>query len=268
MRRLRFPLLLVLLAAAVWSLPAGAAAQRGLHYYVSLGDSVAAGTQPGRPYTDESYTDQLYASLRRTDPNLRHIKLGCPGERTGTMVVGNPSCRYQFGSQLDQAAVFLSAHWRSVRLISIDIGANDVLGCAPTFAPTCVGPAAAAVAANLPVILGTLNRATGGQVPIVGMNYYNPFLALWFTSPATALSTTQLVATLFNPLLESIYGAFGVRVADVETAFATTDFTPAGGIPLNVQRTCQWTWMCAAADIHPNVTGHSVIAQAFREVLG
>jgi hypothetical protein len=34
-------------------------------------------------------------------------------------------------------------------------------------------------------------------------------------------------------------------------------------LPLNVQRACEWTWMCLGGDIHPNNAGYGVIARAF-----
>ena len=62
--------------------------------------------------------------LRRSQPGLRLIKLGCPGETTGSMVDGG-SCRYQGGSQPAAAVSFLRAHRGHVSLITLDIGAND-----------------------------------------------------------------------------------------------------------------------------------------------
>jgi hypothetical protein len=57
----------------------------------------------------------------------------------------------------------------------------------------------------------------------------------------------------------------------VAGAFSTDDLTPVNGVPLNVLRICQWTWMCAPAplgpDIHANTTGYGVIARAFEDVL-
>jgi hypothetical protein len=67
---------------------------------------------------------------------------------------------------------------------------------------------------------------------------------------------------------EATYQSERIPVADVETAFSTTDFTlQPDGIPLNVERICQWTWMCSIVDIHPNTQGYGVIAQAVEQVL-
>jgi lysophospholipase L1-like esterase len=104
-------------------------------------------------------------------------------------------------------------------------------------------------------------------VPIVGMNYYDPLLVYWFTNPADAATANQMVVEQFNPTLEQVYTDYSVPVADVETAFSTTDWTLVNGIPLNVERICEWTWMCSIFDLHANTAGYGVIAQAFEQVL-
>jgi lysophospholipase L1-like esterase len=190
------------------------------------------------------------------------VKLGCGGETTHSMLFGNP-CGYAHGSQLAEAVSFLHAHAKFVQLVTIDIGGNDVLPCAFLRDQPCLDAATASVATNLATILSALHDAAGSDVPIVGMNYYDPFLALWFSSPTAAQITEQMVVQ-FNDVLGSAYGP---ATADVETAFQTADWTTFGGVPLNVLRICQWTWMCTSApDIHPNTDGYGAIAQAFEEV--
>ena len=77
-----------------------------------------------------------------------------------------------------------------------------------------------------------------------------------------------MVVEQINPTLEQVYTEYSVPVADVETAFSTTDWTLVNGIPLNAERICEWTWMCTTnPDIHPNTTGYGVIAQAFEDAL-
>ncbi len=98
------------------------------------------------------------------------------------------------------------------------------------------------------------------------MNYYDPYLVFWFSDPTAAQTTEQMVVQ-FNAVLQSVYAA-GDPVADVETAFSTTDWTLIDGVPLNVLRICEWTRMCTSSpDIHPNTAGYGVIAQAFEQVL-
>jgi len=250
---------------------------RGGVFYLSVGTSLSVGIQPNRAGqnrpTKEGYPDQLYAALSQTRPNLRRVKLGCSGETTVTMIFGG-ICDYKEGSQLAEAVRFLHDHQGSVALVTIDMGANDIEPCGSLSGAAqqlCIITALGNVSVNLPTILGALRAAAGPGVRIVGMNYYNPFLASWFQDPALATASAQLQST-FNFLLELIYTnpAFGVPVADVAEAFFSTDFTPvpeAGGIPRNVLVICQLTWMCApppvGPNIHANADGYGVIAEAF-----
>jgi lysophospholipase L1-like esterase len=245
-------------------------------WYLALGDSLAVGVQPLAAQsvqptgeTKRGYVDQLYAQLGADDPRLRLKKLGCAGEATTSMRFGGffhevtpPGlrCAYPHGSQLAEAVAFLQKH--QVALVTISIGANDF---APEF-----GGGVETIAANLPVILAELRGAAGPDVPIVGMNYYQAGLVTWFADPDSLQDlVTQTVA--LNDFLEVIYADAGSPVADVEAAFSTTDFELVAGIPLNVMRICQWTWMCAppplGPNVHPNDDGYAVIAEAFLDVL-
>src|SRR5574337_97453 len=270
--------LLVMLAvlSTVFGLPFAASA--AVKYYVSLGDSLAAGFQPTGSF-DQGYADQLFKALQAKIPNLQLVKLGCTDETTVTMTTGGV-CPYPHGSQLDEAVAFLRDHMGSVALITIDIGANDV-DCSITMPldVRCITDASAAVKTNLPAILTALRAAVGPGVPIVGMNYYDPFLAFWLQGQGgrAAATDSQQAFLKFNDTLETLYKAAGSPVADVEGAFSTTDFATKvvspdfGTIPLNVARICQWTWMCALAplgpDVHANTEGYGVIAGAFLKVL-
>jgi lysophospholipase L1-like esterase len=157
---------------------------------------------------------------------------------------------------------FLQAHQGSVAFVTLDIGANDVLG------PSGIGP----IFTNLPVILAELRAAAGPGVPIVGMNYYGPGLPqAWSQGGLPALQASIAALLAFNDVLEGIYMAAGDPVADVESAFAVTDVTPVDGTPLAVLRECEWSWICAppphGPDIHANTTGYGVIAQALADQL-
>jgi lysophospholipase L1-like esterase len=250
-------------------------------YYLSLGDSLAAGEQPvgdgvtGSP-TNEGYADQLYAMAKARYPNLRLVKLGCSGfanptlggETTTTMITGG-ICRYPHGSQLAEAVKFLHAHRKSVAFVTIDIGAND-FPCQDSEA--CVAAGLSSIGRNLPKILAELRKAAGPRTPIVGATIYDAVLGNWLLGPegqALATASVPVFATI-SGFLSSIYATAGMPVADVQGAFSTTDFTPVPeleGLPLNVARICQWTWICAPAPFgpnnHPNATGYGVIARAF-----
>jgi lysophospholipase L1-like esterase len=277
--------------------PAAAATARpGLSYYLALGDSLAQGVQPATPplpvgiklgqsiETDQGYADDLYAHYKNAFPGpLTLVKLGCPGETTGSMLTGTGTpCPYHQRSQLAAALAFISAHRPAVKLITIDIGANNVDGCATgtTINQACLAKGIAAAKHDLPLIVGALRHAAGGRTVIVGMNLYDPFLAEYLTGPAGRSLAKESVAlgVTFNKLLRASYLAFGVRTANVQGAFATTDFTDTatvpgvGTVPVNVARICDWTWMCAPSpvgpNIHANATGYRVIARAFERSIG
>ena len=249
------------------------------HYYVSLGDSLAAGYQPDtRTNTSLSYTDQLYAKLKKQDPRLVHIKLGCSGETTGTLINGG-ICSYPGAtSQLDAAVKFLRAHRSEVRYVTLDIGANNVDGCLAggTIDQACTTAGVATVATQLPQIAAALHRASGDGPRYAGMNYYDPFLAVWLTgAPGQALAqqSTQL-STVLNGVIAKGLQRNGFAVADVAKAFSTDDFTDQvalpgiGTVPLNVARICSWTWECTPLhDIHANPTGYGVLAAVFQKTL-
>ncbi|MEY9878089.1 lysophospholipase L1-like esterase [Streptacidiphilus sp. MAP12-33] len=244
-------------------------------YYVSLGDSLAAGYQPNVGHnTDVSYTDQLYAQLKKHDPDLVHVKLGCSGETTQTMINGG-ICTYPGAtSQLDAAVKFLRAHRGHVSYVTLDIGANDVDGCLKggSVDVACALKGIATVATQFPQITAALHRAGGSHPRYAAMNYYDPFLAVWLTGSAgqqAAKESVQLGVAL-NGAIKLGLEAGEFRLADVSTAFSTSDFTDqvtlpgVGQVPLNVARICTWTWMCTPyTDIHANPTGHAVIAGVF-----
>lgn len=272
-----------LLASGLFVLVASPAlaAPRG-PYYVSLGTSLSVGIQPDadgqNQLTDEGYADQLHGLLRLTTRRLQLVKLGCPAETSLTMIEGGICTHYATGSQLGDAVAFLAANPGDVALITLDIGANDLLRCTIVLPPeqACIDDAFADLATNLPRILSALQTAAGRRVPIVAMNYYNPLLAAWLDprlgGPPFALASAALLGA-FNGLLEGIYGGFGVRVGDVARAFHSADFrlVPGIGLPVNVLVVCQWTWMCAAPPVGPNVhanrVGYFVIALALAAAL-
>jgi hypothetical protein len=101
------------------------------------------------------------------------------------------------------------------------------------------------------------------------MNYYDPALArIWFQTQSLAALQAEVATVVgFNRFLEGIYAAFGVEVADVESAFSVTNLTLVNSTPVNVLRTCELTWACAGPpigfNIHANTAGYGVIAEAF-----
>lgn len=249
-------------------------------YYLSLGDSLSTGVQPTGPEvfqfrTDEGYSDQLGELARVRMPGLRTVKLGYPGESTTTMMDGSLFA-YPAGNQLAQAVAFLRSHRGRVPFVTLDIGANDF----PSRDLVGIAPGMAAVAGNLPIILDALREAAGPDTPIVGMTMYDPFLAAWVTGPEgrdqARVSLNEGLLPI-NAALTAIYAAAGMDVADVQGAFATSDFETmvmlegVGAVPLNVARIYEWTWVGAppplGPDPHANARGYRAIAEAFAAIV-
>jgi hypothetical protein len=137
----------------------------------------------------------------------------------------------------------------------------------------------ASIGTNLPTILDALRDAAGPGVPIVGMNLYDPFLAYWLAGRQDlAYLSVQAFTTPpdgINPFVESVYQGRQVPVADVESAFDTTEFAPPEilpgypvPVPHNVFIICTHTWVCLANDQHANHDGYHLMAEAFRQQLG
>ena len=268
---------LVLGSAGSAAAAGGSSGDKAKLYYLSVGDSLAAGVQPIGDAddlfrTEQGYAEQLLQTARSRYPKLALEKLGCPGETTATMINGG-ICEYDHGSQLDEAVSFLQGHRQFVAFITIDIGAND-FNCAGGY---CIEQGVQSIQANLPSIVATLRAAAGPNIPIVGMGLYNPFLANWLTGPEgqqlAIASASQLMGPV-NFVMRSIFEAGGASVADIEAAFSSNDFATQvdlpglGTVPLNVARICMWTWVCTAGDNHANEAGYGAIAHAFAIQLG
>jgi len=266
-----------------------------VHYYLSLGTSLSVGVQPdGNGIllpSDNGYADQLFDRIRPAFDNggaepreLRLIKLGCPGETLDDMTMSG-NCLYLAGSQLDAAVDFLTDNAGNIHLVTIDMGANDFqnAGCIGAIVDLdCANAVSAQIATDLAAVLVTLRNAAGPDTTIVGMNYYNPFLASWLANAAGqafAVESAQAVAVATD-FLNTTYATAGIPLADVATEFESDDFTtivqslqppPNELLPVNVANICQFTYMCDHApegpDIHAKSGGYSLIADAFEAVL-
>ncbi|WP_262391743.1 GDSL-type esterase/lipase family protein [Nocardiopsis sp. CNR-923] len=178
----------------------------------------------------------------------------------------------------------------------------------PAIDTACVDDGLERIGTEVPEIADRLRTAAGPDTPIIAMTYYNPFLAALLLedageddaeespSPEEAgagegagadgdgtaaapddglVGYATGVLERMNASLRDSYADAGVEVADVEGAFASADFNvPADsttGMPTNVQRICDLTWMCdvdRGPDIHTNRAGAQEIATAFEELVG
>jgi lysophospholipase L1-like esterase len=288
-------LALAALATALAVLPATASAAAGPHYYLALGDSLSQGMQPNAQGvlqdTDQGYSDDLFAAQRAHIRSLQLVKLGCGGETTSSMLTGKGNaanarryhCPVARGSQLAAAVRFLKAHHRAgeVPLVTIDIGANDVDGCATAAnVGACVTSGIANIERNVPKILHAIRQAAPAGTRFAGMTLYNPALGGYFSADAGARALAVASPTLLkqvNDQLTSDFTKAGFKTADVAGAFHSYDSAQTvtwegNQIPVNVATVCSWTWACqtppSGPNIHANKNGYAVIAAAFQKVIG
>jgi lysophospholipase L1-like esterase len=252
--------------AALGAIPAGSAHASGFvgpkAYYLALGDSVAYGYQPNGTFS-QGYADDFYANLQ-SHGTSHFTNMACPGETSTTFMKGG--CPYWYirktfylGSQLSAALSFIKNHAGQVSPVTLDIGANDVLG--DINKSTCQLSSTwqtdlNTFNTNFVSILKQLSSALAGKGDLVVMNYYDPYQNQCAANTAI-LGDLQLM----NSNIVSDTAGTSATVVDVFGAF--------GGATTPNLNTCAYTWMCSSYnDIHPTQTGYGVIAGAFESTTG
>ena len=245
----------------------GAAASPDPPLYLALGDSLAAGVGATDP-SQTGYVGLVFDALRigPTSPyggnDLTLLNLGDPGETTTSMLAS--------GDQMEQALAEIESRrndgvdGNEAVVISIDIGANDfiplVLGDSPCLpnplAEACTQAATSALTtfqSNFADIMRRLRAAAGPEVEIVALGLYNPLSGTGGTFDALGDSAIELfnrnvATTVAQPDVEA-------RLADVFPFFQGRgpELTHAAELPL---------------DVHPNDSGHYLMALAVVTALG
>ena len=260
---------LFVLAAA----PASASDQRGGdgqqgdgQIYLALGDSVAFGYSPllvaggfaGNPSVFVGYPEIAARSLE-----MRGVNASCPGETTGGFLSLTNGADYRClgyrhnfplhvgytTSQLDYVIAYLRAHHK-VRLITIDIGANDVFkaGCTTT---ACIGAVLAGIEANLRFIFGQIRNVAHYHHALVAVTYYSLSYDSASAAGTQALNAPIIAATkAFDGLVASGFDAFQGR------ALAAGGSSCAAGLLIVTQAS---PLVC---DVHPTPLGQHLLANA------
>ena len=153
------------------------------------------------------------------------------------------------------------AVYRHTRLVTIDIGANDVFLCQETTADTCASAAELQgvlkeIQANLTTIYTEIRDVAHYHGLLVALTYYS----LSYSDPAEVAGTEAL-----NSAIASVTEKFGGKVASGFAAFEGPS-AAFGGSP------------CAAGlliklpdgtcNIHPSPAGHLLLARAIEDVAG
>jgi lysophospholipase L1-like esterase len=256
-------------ASATGSATASASPSTGAGgLYVALGDSLAAGYQPGgAELRDTAYPALTATRIGAGGAALTLENLGCSGETTTSLVKGG-KCDFAAGSQLDQAEKLLKAN-DDVALVTIDIGGNDLLRCVRGGAridTACVTAGVGTVKKNLPTILKRLKAAAGPDVPVLVLGYYNPWLAAKaLDQPVKGVDAAAKAYTALSTAIESAAKSSGTTFVGLDQAFSTNDTTPTTingrSVPKNAAAICTLTNICTASDIHLTDEGAATVAR-------
>ncbi len=232
--------------------PAGrvASAADASPYYLALGDSLAAAVGVEDPR--EGYVSRLHSWLEtRAGSELGLRNFAVSGETSGTLLAGG---------QLEAAETFAAG--RDVTTLTIDIGANDLLGhlgssdCSDVTGPTCVQRIDAAIVAyerNLAEIFDRLLTAAP-DATVVFLTTYNPF--------SFGFEDTVEFERLSNRAV--------ARLNDMGAALALErDILVADGFgPMQGTTTLTTHMVDAMPDIHPNALGYDLLTGAAVDAIG
>ena len=283
------PVALALASCLVLAASATAKKPRTM-YYLSLGDSLSVGIQPGPADnpgqqalsvpTDAGYSDQLYAKAKRLYPGLKLVKAGCSGATTTNMLMGGANVNGIVGcdqrqplytsasartSQMAYAEKFMRGHRGQMAFVTVSIGNNDLDTClAPTGVDlACVMRGQQDINRDVRTIGRRLSRAAGPDVPVIGTTFYDPFLGLYLQGGdlAGAAEASQVLARSINEqTLIPGWRRNRVEVARIDVAFGTyipfsqtVDNPTFGTIPKAVSNVCNYTWFCTPAPVGPNI---------------
>ncbi|MCW2497925.1 SGNH/GDSL hydrolase family protein [Jatrophihabitans sp.] len=253
-------------------------------YYVSIGDSYAAGYQPTGAGTGgttrNGFAYQLVPLAAARGYHLKLVNFGCSGATTASVLKTagcpakdlGPGAAPYTATQAVAAEDFIRAHRAAIGLVTISLGGNDVTACGLSASPlTCLSDALTRVKTNLATLLTGLRSAGGTATRIVGITYPDVLLAGSLTAIPAAKTIATLSVTAFqsliNPALKATYAAAGAGFVDVTAATgaygpltATTTLAPYGTIPVPVAKVCTLTYSCQYHDIHPRTAGYAIIA--------
>ena len=243
-----------------------AAASPATRVYLALGDSLAYGIGAS-DRTRTAYVPLLFRYFQQPRAeNVRVLRnLSRPGETSDSFIAGG---------QLALAVASIADPTTDTRVVTLDIGGNDLLyliGGPPcqddpggALCQALVAEQLRKFAINYAVILEALSSALEsdpGNETLRVMTYYNPYGGTGHPYEPFAdgvLLGSDLAIDCaappgdpragLNDLIACIGAASGAVVADVYPAFG--------------DRALELTHI-ARGDIHPNDAGHSVIAQTF-----
>jgi lysophospholipase L1-like esterase len=266
----------------------------GKAFYVSIGDSYAAGYEPTGLHTGHT-TRNGFAYLvadqaRIGGKGLTLVNFACAGATTmsvlhqlgcGSGRLGPGAVNYPKQTQAQAAVEFVKKHRAEIGLITVIISGNDVTKCAKVKAAEvapCISKALVGVKTNVASLLREIRAAAGDHTPIIGLTYPDVILGA-YVSPKISLKALAPLSVaafrgLLNPALKAQYDAINAKFIDVTAATGayipftqTTTLAPYGTIPVSVAKVCQLTYYCQYQNIHPKDSGYAAIAKLIEQAL-
>ncbi len=225
--------------------------------YLALGDSLAYGIGATDPAA-QGYVPLTAAGLRQTgryrSAGLDVVNLSAPGARSADVVAA--------GGQLERARQVIEERRASggpgVEVISLDIGGNDLLALAGRDSPCIADAASDACRQELGQMLGNLQkdlrralselRQAAPRAAVYVLDLYNPYSGTG--------DPREVIADIG---VQQVNGVIAAVLADPQL-----NIRPARVYELFQGHGRQWI---AADGIHPNDSGHAVIAEVLLAVI-
>jgi lysophospholipase L1-like esterase len=265
-------------------------------YYVSIGDSYAAGYRPDGAGSGSTSRDgfayQLMSALNADRNDWKLANFGCSGETAYAMAfevgcapaaLAPDGIQYRDDPQAIAAVEFIAEHRDNIGLVTIAMGGNDLLRCLgkpdSRAGQACAEESVPKVVGSLDALLAKLRGEVGHEVPIVGISYINVFLADAMSDDPVVQERANWSRVLFenylNPALRQMYSKYNATFIDT-TALAggympateKTSTPELGTVTASIGRVCALTYYCSDRDVHPDRAGHALIASAVENAIG
>ncbi len=249
-------------------------------YYLSIGDSYAAGYQPATDDGEARNTRDGFAWKVATESGLELVNHACSGISAHDFVTGEPCVAEArpphapptvSGPELESVMAFLDDHGSEVRLVTIVLGGNDFQTCPQDDGwRACAEQGMTKVRTALDDLLAQVRQRIGDDVPVIGLTYPDVLLGEALKGPASDAKvdgSIELFRDIVNPALAEVYAEHDATFVDVTDEFdayvpptKTVDTEDFGTVPVRTATICELTHFCTLHDVHLTIEGHQRLA--------